>query len=219
MSENENENVEPVSEGAEGKTSRLKNLSKRGKMTAIIVAAVIVIAGFGFWTWHEQPSFCGAICHTPMDAYADTYFTDVNDEDATLVAVHAAAGKTCLSCHPANLGDQITEGMHWVSGDFTYDKETGKLISRSNEFAAPESCMTSNCHIFSLEDLEKKTSWMEWNPHAFDEHGITNCGDCHKMHDTSVFVCTQCHYQASENVPEGWDALPYRDLTVQQKEM
>ena len=27
----------------------------------------------GFWVWHEQPSFCAAICHTPMDEYLETY--------------------------------------------------------------------------------------------------------------------------------------------------
>ncbi len=190
----------------------------RKKMTAIVIAAIVIVAGFGFWTWHETPGFCGAICHTPMDKYADTYFADPSSDDATLVATHAQAGKTCLDCHPAELGNQISEGMHWVSGDYAYDQETGKLISRSGEFATPDSCMTSSCHLFSLDELEKKTSWMEWNPHDFTEHGVTDCGDCHKMHGTSVFVCTQCHYQAAESVPEGWDALPYRDLTEQQKE-
>ena len=41
----ENEIVEPMSESAEGKTPRLKILSQRGRMTAIIVAVVVVLAG------------------------------------------------------------------------------------------------------------------------------------------------------------------------------
>ncbi|MDU1389817.1 MAG: salivary glue protein Sgs-3, partial [Eggerthella sp.] len=34
-----------------------------------VVVVVLIAAGAGFWVWHEQPSFCAAICHTPMDEY------------------------------------------------------------------------------------------------------------------------------------------------------
>ena len=44
-----------------------KKRPKRGWIVAGAVAAVIVVAGAGFWVWHEQPSFCNAICHSPMD--------------------------------------------------------------------------------------------------------------------------------------------------------
>ena len=40
--------------------------SKKGKRNklAIVgaVAAVVVVAGIGFFVWHEQPSFCNAFC-------------------------------------------------------------------------------------------------------------------------------------------------------------
>ena len=45
---------------------------RHGRGTAVVVAvvaAILVVAGVGMWVWHEQPSFCGAICHTPMDNY------------------------------------------------------------------------------------------------------------------------------------------------------
>ena len=38
-----------------------------------VVVVVLIAAGAGFWVWHEQPSFCAAICHTPMDEYLETY--------------------------------------------------------------------------------------------------------------------------------------------------
>ena len=40
---------------------------------AAVVVAVAIIAGAGLWVWHEQPSFCAAICHVPMDPYLETY--------------------------------------------------------------------------------------------------------------------------------------------------
>ena len=49
---------------------------KKGKKWSIVVGVVVVVliaAGAGFWVWHEQPSFCAAICHTPMDEYLETY--------------------------------------------------------------------------------------------------------------------------------------------------
>ena len=47
---------------------------KKNKLAIVgIVVGVIVVLGIGLFVWHEQPSFCNAICHTPMDAYGDTY--------------------------------------------------------------------------------------------------------------------------------------------------
>ena len=37
-----------------------------------VVVAVIVVAGAGFWAWHNTPGFCNAFCHSPMDAYVET---------------------------------------------------------------------------------------------------------------------------------------------------
>ena len=50
-----------------------KKPRRRGWIVAGVVAAVIVVAGAGFWVWHEQPSFCNAICHSPMDYYVETH--------------------------------------------------------------------------------------------------------------------------------------------------
>lgn len=41
---------------------------KKWPIVVGVVAVVLIAAGAGFWVWHEQPSFCAAICHTPMDA-------------------------------------------------------------------------------------------------------------------------------------------------------
>ena len=52
---------------------------RRGRRAAVaigVVAAVLIAAGAGFAVWHEQPGFCGAICHTPMDGYLATYEAD-----------------------------------------------------------------------------------------------------------------------------------------------
>ena len=53
---------------------------KRKKWPVVVgvVVAVLVVAGAGFFVWHEQPSFCNAICHTPMDAYLPTYEAEVD---------------------------------------------------------------------------------------------------------------------------------------------
>ena len=51
---------------------------RRTAVVAAVVAAILVVAGVGMWVWHEQPSFCGAICHTPMDNYLTTYESDLN---------------------------------------------------------------------------------------------------------------------------------------------
>lgn len=46
---------------------------RRGAIVGGVVAVVVVVAAIGAFVWHEQPSFCNAICHTPMDGYLETY--------------------------------------------------------------------------------------------------------------------------------------------------
>ena len=97
---------------------------RRGRRTAVVaavVAAILVVAGVGMWVWHEQPSFCGAICHTPMDNYLTTYESDLNspatdkwgnevaDPRTMLAAYHGKLGNDCMDCHVPTLSEQIGE--------------------------------------------------------------------------------------------------------------
>ena len=73
-----------------------------------VVAAVLVVAGAGFWVWHEQPSFCNAICHSPMDKYVETYY---EGDPGKLVTAHAEAGDACLDCHEAEITTPACHGQ------------------------------------------------------------------------------------------------------------
>ena len=64
-------------------------MTRKNKLIIVgVVAAVLVAAGAGFWVWHEQPSFCNAICHSPMDKYVETYY---EGDPGKLVTAHAEA--------------------------------------------------------------------------------------------------------------------------------
>ena len=52
-----------------------KRRGRRWPIVVGVIAAVVVAAGAGFWVWHEQPSFCNAVCHDPMDVYVEATIT------------------------------------------------------------------------------------------------------------------------------------------------
>lgn len=52
--------------------SNAKAKKSKKPLIAGIVVAVVIVAGIGFWTWHNTPGFCG-VCHTPMSTYVDTF--------------------------------------------------------------------------------------------------------------------------------------------------
>ena len=85
----EDEKISQPGEDAQAPSPKRK--AKRGWIIGGVVAVVIVVAGAGFWVWHETPSFCNAICHSPMDSYVDTYYSG---DQGMLVTAHAEAGKT-----------------------------------------------------------------------------------------------------------------------------
>ena len=157
---------------------------------AAVVAAILVVAGVGMWVWHEQPSFCNAVCHTPMDSYVEAYYAD----DATLLATsHRVADVSCLDCHVPTLGEQLAEGAAWVAGGYELPLEQRQF---DDEF-----CMNGSCHAIGQGSLAQITAQREYNPHS-NYHEELACGTCHKSHTASVMQCAQCHSDA--DVPAGW---------------
>ena len=170
------------------KPSRPKK-RRRGKVAAAVVAVaavVLVAAAVGFAAWHEQPSFCNAICHSPMDAYVEGYY-----EGNGMARVHAEAGVACLDCHETSLNQQIGEGMAWLAGDFR-DKPD-MMTDYDNE-----TCL--DCHV-SEEHVAAKTDLLDKNPHA-DAHQKLQCTDCHKSHRDQVDYCATCHDNGGQRMIE-----------------
>ena len=166
------------------------------------MAAVIVVAGAGFWVWHETPSFCNAICHSPMDSYVDTYYSG---DQGMLVTAHAEAGNNCLSCHEPVITEQVGEAMKWVADDYPMTADGTKLADGA-DMASEEFCAKSGCH--DMDDVVASTWGFEgndekFNPHSSHQDLALECGDCHKAHEKSVLMCNQCH---NLNMPEGWEA-------------
>lgn len=210
---------DPVINGGTGASPAPKKKGHRALITSAVVAVVLVVAGAGLWVWHEQPSFCGAICHTPMDNYLATYeaplgqaTTDkwgnaVADSSTMLAAVHAAEGNTCMDCHVPTLSEQVGEGVAWISGNYGFPlvERTASDLTEASGRAGDELCLNESCHNLTREDLVEKTADMGiYNPH--DAHHMElECTTCHKAHRASVMYCTQCHAQAE--VPEGWISM------------
>ena len=204
-----------------------------------VVAVVVVAAGAGFWVWHEQPSFCNAICHTPMDAYYETYAEGTQDKwgneldetqrESMLAYKHGSypgdATVTCMECHVPTLSEQITEGIAWISGGYEIlgtnaldqavlpERELADLVE-ARGIEEDAFCMTEECHVgVTRETLVEKTADLSetHNPHMA-QHGEYACSDCHKAHAQSVNKCTQCHTEAP--VPEGWLSAAEADVAA-----
>ncbi len=213
---------------AEGETAApKKKKGKKGKIILAVVLVAIVGLGAGFWVWHEQPSFCNAICHTPMDPVSATYEqelgvagidkwgNEVTNTASMLSVTHKEQGATCMSCHVPTLSEQISEGIAWISGNYslvanaTYGgvlaEKDLKDLTAARGVAADEFCMNSDCHegVSRGADLIALTADLSStrNPHTMP-HGDLQCSDCHKAHRASVNTCSSCHSDAP--IPEGW---------------
>lgn len=224
------EKSEEISEGRPDCCKKPRKPKKAGIVAGVLVV-VVAVAGVGFWVWHEQPSFCGAICHTPMDPYLATYEqaagsegvdkwgNEVENTDALLAVSHREADAVgCIDCHIPTLSQQVSEGVSWVSGSYDVvensvygvvvsERSLEELVEASGS-DAEEFCLNEVCHAnengdpMTWDDLAELTSsYGKRNPHL-NEHGNSMCSDCHKAHRASVMQCTECHGDA--NVPDGW---------------
>lgn len=191
---------------------------RRWPVVVGIIVVVVVVAGAGFGVWHSQPSFCSAICHTPMDKYVNGYYNDETalayqhghvDGSNTLAASTLKEGVSdssiaCLDCHQPKMDEQLTEAIAWVGGDYTVDQDGGPVLATPHYQATKEFC--TQCHDYEKVVAATEHYWGEdepANPHA-SHQGEQDCSSCHNVHGTSTLMCSSCHNFA---VPEGWQTV------------
>lgn len=214
----ESEKVEETNatdQQAPADTPSKKKKVKRWPIVAGVLAVVLVVAGAGFWVWHEQPSFCGAICHTPMDPYLanydsepgqasfDKYGNSVEDAGTMMAIAHKKEDIECIDCHVPTISEQVSEGLHWVTGNYEFPLDEKSLtdLTSARGATADEFCLNEACHNITRDELAEKTSDMKRNPHQF-YHMDEDCGSCHKGHRASVMYCSRCHDDTEQ--PTGW---------------
>lgn len=205
-----------ATEGEAAEAPAKKKGKKKWPIVVGVVVVVLIAAGAGFWVWHEQPSFCNAICHTPMDGYNETYDqplntagvdkwgNEVENTRSMLAVTHKALGKTCMNCHVPTLSEQIGEGIGWVTGNYVFpleERSLDDLVEARGLEDSDEFCLNEACHNITRDDLIEATSDMKRNPHVA-QHGKVACSECHKAHRASVNYCSSCHSDA--DIPAGW---------------
>ena len=208
-----------------------KRKSKKLPIIAVVIA-VIAIAGIGFWSWHETPGFCAAFCHN-MDRYlegyeqeqgvtgVDKYGNAVSNTNAMMATMHRNTKATampeirCMGCHHAVIGEQVSEGIGWATGNYLdpLDERVGEHLTDWWNEPANNFCANENCHVYLLGDdgtlsydkLEASTKSRTFNPHERHHENLTlQCTDCHKGHRASTVVCTGCHNHENIELPDGW---------------
>ena len=232
---------EQAEEPAKGKKKKKPVNKKKLGIVAVVIVAIIAVAGVGFWKWHETPSFCAAFCHN-MDQYLDGYMqeqdttgtdkwgNEVSNTNAMMAVLHKSNDTTskseivCLDCHHAVIGEQMTEGVEFVTGNY-YDpldeRVGGDLTAWWNE-DEDRFCSNENCHVVlqgadgkvDRDKLEGMTAakYGKYNPHSQHHESMElSCTECHKGHRASVLVCTGCHTDGEFTLPDGW-------VTYQQSE-
>jgi hypothetical protein len=224
MSDDLNSNdVEPTIDDStvsapDGFTEKPKKKKSKKVLLIVLIVLVVLIGGgtAGFLVWHEQPTFCNAICHTPMDPYVESYENNVSireaqaDSGTTLsVTYHKTSAQevNCLDCHVPTIEEQVTEGMKWITGDY-------EVPLPLMEYDGEKFCLRAECHdgITNREELGQSTADLDRNPHN-NHLGKIACSQCHRIHEQSIMLCTQCH--GDSEVPEGW--LTYSEAQAQAK--
>lgn len=186
---------------------------RKGKKWAVVavVLAILAVAGFGMYQWHETPGFCAAFCHN-MDEYLETYSeeqntsgvdkygNEVTNTNAMMATLHRETKATampeirCMACHQPAVAEQIAEGTAMVTGNY-YDPLNERVGEHLTEWSGRDEtqfCVNESCHVYlrgadGLLDkakLEKSTEPKAANT-GFNPHDTHHAGI-----DMS---CTSCH--------------------------
>jgi hypothetical protein len=164
------------------KAPRPKKRKRKLLVVLGVIVVVLVAAGTGLWIWHSSPTFCNAICHSPMDSYVEGYYSS---DDTLLAAAHREADEQCLDCHVSTIGQQISEAGSWISGSYTDPLPMTKTGTR--EFCLP-------CHDESaIQQATENYNGTARNPHDSHYRDALECYTCHRVHRESTMYCNSCH--------------------------
>ncbi|MFR4804974.1 MAG: cytochrome c3 family protein [Eggerthellaceae bacterium] len=176
-----------LSETASNAQEKRGRVRRRWPIAVGCVAAVVALAAAGFFVWHEQPSFCNAICHVPMDNYVEA----ITGRDALLNA-HYREGTTCLQCHEPKIDEQIAEGLPAKATGVDSDIATVGVT-------ADEKMCARRCH--DMQDVMAATQ--DWggeegvNPHVPAGYAV-DCSNCHGVHKASNMYATRHDYETPQ---------------------
>ncbi|MCL2889293.1 MAG: cytochrome c3 family protein [Eggerthellaceae bacterium] len=107
-----------------------------------------------------------------------------------LVSVHYAESLECTDCHFSP--DTTNMGNDSFCLESCHSREA--IIAATNDYAG----LFARGISTSFRGLDEGL-----NPHRSHMEGV-QCGDCHKMHSTSMMDCNECHYLP---LPEGWSDM------------
>jgi hypothetical protein len=226
MNETEGTVLEPADQNQDTEKAEapVQGSPKRRKVWYAALGAVVVViiaVAASVWVWHEDPSFCGALCHSPMDSYTATYYavpgepsTDkfgnaVEDSSAMLAVTHAAEEVDCLSCHEPSIPQQMGELAHWVSGDYYVplaEKGLSELLENSGHDSSEkgtEFCLVDGCHYNSAGEAlnEEALKAVLWDDSRYSYRNPHN-PPLDSTHNRLDYACGDCHksHRASVNV-------------------
>ena len=205
--------------------------ARKGRVAVLVVVVVLVCAGAGMYVWHDQPGFCGTLCHIEQ-AYVDNYYqeqgqpgtdkygNEVSDTNAMMAVLHRSNKTTtkpeivCVDCHIPNMGELAHDGVNYVTGNYYQprDERSGADLEKWDGKDSDALCANESCHTYLLgedgtvnrDKLASATADMEFNPHDTHHSTQMQCTTCHKGHRASVLACTGCHEHEDVALPDGW---------------
>ena len=182
----------------------MSNGNRRRKLASILCVSAVVLVGAaaGFWVWHEQPGFCGAVCHDIMGSYVESYA-----QGTLLASQHAQSDVVCLDCHETTLETQLAELQVQLSGEYR--------LPLAKMDIGDSFCLRDGCH--TREDIAQATAdyvagnGTNVNPHEItfstvygeteSPHQVNDetipCATCHTMHRKSAgidYCYDSCHH-------------------------
>lgn len=187
-----------------------KGSGKKGAIAAVVVA-IIAVAGFGLYQWHETPGFCAAFCHN-MDEYLETYSEEqgvegfdkygntVSNTNAMMATLHRATDATampeirCMGCHEPVIAEQVSEGIAMVTGNYLAPLNE-RVSDQLTAWAGKEEsqlCVNDSCHVY-LRGADGLIDKAELAKSTEAKKALLGFNP-HEQHHVGIdMACTSCH--------------------------